>query len=54
MVMVLVEPAEGSDFLGTLQLAAHHTIFPTVSRLQSQANCRATVVGWCGTGVVSG
>ncbi len=36
VVMILVEPADGCDFLGALELAKHHAVFPAVACLQCQ------------------
>ena len=37
VVMIFVEPADGYDFLGALELATHHAVFPAVACFQRQA-----------------
>src|SRR5260370_833583 len=36
VVMIFVEPADGYDLLGALELATHHAVFPAVACFQRQ------------------
>src|SRR5882724_7270625 len=36
VVVVFVEPADSYDFLGTLELATHHAVFPVIACFQCQ------------------
>src|SRR2546427_7286506 len=53
VVVVRVEPANGQEPFGALELALDKTVFPAAVGLQSQTG-RPTVAAWCESDVAFG